>query len=200
MISIIKKIIIFFGNTKSRWYNKLLFKHKKVSFLEFPRIYGKILIRSQGNIWFGKGVSINSGPNANPRGGDTRMVIIVGKSANLKIGNGTGISNSTIICQEQITIGDDVKIGGGVKIYDTDFHSLDAANRSVKEKDIPKTKPVVIGNNSFIGAHSIILKGVSIGENSIIGAGSVVAKSIPPREIWAGNPARFIKKTSKDSI
>ena len=46
----------------------------------------------------------------------------------------------------------------------------------------------------FIGANSIILKGVTIGERSIIGAGSVVTKNIPDDEIWAGNPAKFIRK------
>lgn len=56
------------------------------------------------------------------------------------------------------------------------------------------TKPVSIGNGAFIGAHSIILKGVSIGEKSIVGAGSVVTKGIPDGEVWAGNPAQFIRK------
>ena len=53
---------------------------------------------------------------------------------------------------------------------------------------------VKIGNNVFIGAHSIIAKSVNIGDNVIIGAGSVVTKDIPSNEIWAGVPARFIKK------
>lgn len=57
-----------------------------------------------------------------------------------------------------------------------------------------KCAPVVIGDNVFIGAKCIILKGVTIGENSIVGAGSVVTKSIPANEIWAGNPAKFIRK------
>jgi acetyltransferase-like isoleucine patch superfamily enzyme len=54
-------------------------------------------------------------------------------------------------------------------------------------------KPVIIEDNVFIGAHSTILKGVTIGQNSIIGACSVVTKNIPQNEIWAGNPARFLK-------
>lgn len=52
---------------------------------------------------------------------------------------------------------------------------------------------MTIKDNAFIGAHSIILKGVTIGEKSIIGAGSVVARDVPDGEIWAGNPAKFIK-------
>lgn len=53
---------------------------------------------------------------------------------------------------------------------------------------------MVINDNVFIGARCIILKGVTIGSKSIIGAGSVVTKNIPEGEIWAGNPAKFIKK------
>ena len=51
-----------------------------------------------------------------------------------------------------------------------------------------------IGKNVYIGCHTIICKPITIGENAIIGAGSVVTKNIPANEIWAGNPARFIRK------
>ena len=57
-----------------------------------------------------------------------------------------------------------------------------------------KVAPVIIKDNAFIGAGSIILKGTIIGMNSIVAAGSVVTKSIPDNEIWGGNPAKFIKK------
>lgn len=53
---------------------------------------------------------------------------------------------------------------------------------------------VVIKKGAYIGANTVICKPVTIGEGAIIGASSVVTKDIPPFEIWAGNPARFIKK------
>jgi acetyltransferase-like isoleucine patch superfamily enzyme len=53
---------------------------------------------------------------------------------------------------------------------------------------------VRIEDGAFIGTNAIILKGVTVGAESVIAAGAVVAKSIPPGEIWGGNPARFIKK------
>ena len=56
------------------------------------------------------------------------------------------------------------------------------------------TAPIVIGNDVFVGANSIILKGVTIGDRAIIGAGSIVTKDIPKDEVWAGNPAKFIRK------
>lgn len=49
-------------------------------------------------------------------------------------------------------------------------------------------------NNVFLGANTIITKSVTIGDNVIVGAGSIVTKDIPSNEIWAGVPARFIKK------
>ena len=56
-----------------------------------------------------------------------------------------------------------------------------------------KTAPIRIGNHVFIGARCIIGKGITIGEKSIVAAGSVVTKNIPPKEMWGGNPAKFIK-------
>lgn len=53
---------------------------------------------------------------------------------------------------------------------------------------------VLIGKNAFIGCNSVICNSVTIGENAVVGAGSIVNKDIPPQEIWAGNPAKFIKK------
>ena len=53
---------------------------------------------------------------------------------------------------------------------------------------------VHIGKNLFLGMNTLIVKPIHIGDNSIIGAGSVVTKDIPENEVWAGNPARFIKK------
>ena len=97
-----------------------------------------------------------------------------------------------------MTIGSRTLIGGGTKIYDTDFHSLDHRQRGDYGRETAVTKPVRIGEDVFIGAHSIILKGVTIGDRSIVGAGSVVTKAIPADEVWAGNPARCIRRISEN--
>jgi acetyltransferase-like isoleucine patch superfamily enzyme len=55
---------------------------------------------------------------------------------------------------------------------------------------------VTVGDNCWIAANCVILPGVTIGDNSIIGAGSVVNKAVPANEVWAGVPARFIKKVA----
>lgn len=147
----------------------------------------------------GENFSINNGIKGNPIGCYERCTFFVDKGAVLTIGDNVGISQTALICHKSISIGDNVKIGGGVCIYDTDFHSLDSEIRRSK-KDIKHRveKPVIIHDNVFIGAKSIILKGVEIGENSIIGAGSVVTKSVPANQIWAGNPAHFIRNLTKN--
>ena len=70
---------------------------------------------------------------------------------------------------------------------------LDIPHKHFETKGVPYISTVKIKNNVFIGAKYIILKGVTIGENSVVGAGSVVTKSIPANQIWAGNPAKFIR-------
>ena len=62
-----------------------------------------------------------------------------------------------------------------------------------------KMKPVLIGENCFIGMNSIVLKGTTIGKNSIVGAGSVVCGKFPENVVIAGNPARIIKYRGIDS-
>lgn len=152
-----------------------------------------LYIGSGGKAELRENVSVNSGLKWNPIGGDTKMIIRVYDNAELKVGNRVGISNACIVAKEKVTIGDNVLIGGSCKIYDTDFHSLNyIERRNKKEKVI--NKGVRIEDDVFVGAHSIILKGTVIGARSIIGAGSVVSGIIPSDEIWAGNPAKFIRK------
>lgn len=136
----------------------------------------------------------NSGKNMNPIGGDTKMRLITTVGGEIRIGNNVGISNSTLYCCTKISIGDYVYIGGDCKIWDTDFHSLDPIERKHLGDNHVISKPIIFEDYVFLGSGSIVLKGITIGKNSIIGAGSVVTKNIPENEIWAGNPAKFVKR------
>lgn len=81
-------------------------------------------------------------------------------------------------------------------IMDFNFHSTDWHNRLDRKEDVNNRRnaPIKIGDVVFIGARSIICKGVTIGDHSMIAAGSVVVKYVPANEVWGGNPAKFIKK------
>lgn len=109
----------------------------------------------------------------------------------LQIGNNVGISGSTINVKNKVVIGDNVLIGSGCLISDTDSHPLNWKDRA--EKKEAARAAIVINRNAFIGARSIILKGVEIGEGAVVGAGSVVTKDIPPFTVACGNPARVVK-------
>ena len=174
--------------------NRFLFFRKRVECHSFPRINGRVCIKGHGRLVLGEKVMFNSSMGSNPIGGDTKLILDLGSNGILLFGDNTVKSNAAIIAHNKVHIGKNVKIGGSVKIYDTDFHSLDPIKRADTKPDVPTKKEVFIEDNAFIGAHSIILKGVLIGENAIIGAGSVVTKNVPKNEIWGGNPAKLINK------
>ena len=153
-----------------------------------------IMVARRGRMSIGKNFRMNNGLRANPIGCPQKCTFFVHTDCDITIGDNVGISQTALISHCSITIGDNVKIGGGTSIYTTDFHSLDPIIRaSDEDQKYRRCAPVVIGDNVFIGAKCIILKGVTIGENSIIGAGSVVTKNVPANQIWAGNPAKFIR-------
>lgn len=64
-----------------------------------------------------------------------------------------------------------------------------------KRKDLITWQKIKIGNNVFIGCNAIIMPGITIGDDVVVGAGSIVTKDIPSGEVWAGNPAKYIKTT-----
>ncbi|WP_158712728.1 acyltransferase [Parabacteroides pacaensis] len=111
----------------------------------------------------------------------------------IEIGNNVGISiRSFISGGGGVSIGDNVLIGPNVNIF--------SANHNYKAPNIPinkqghTLKKVIIKNNVWIGSNSIILPGVTIHENVVIGAGSVVSKDCESNSLYAGNPAKLIKK------
>ena len=100
--------------------------------------------------------------------------------------------NCVVLDTMKITIGNNVFFGPGVHIY-TATHPLDALER----RTIEFSKPVVIGNDCWIGGNSVICPGVTIGNGCVIGAGSVVTKNIPDNSLAVGNPAKVIRELNK---
>lgn len=174
-------------------------KRVQLSDRDTIRFSGKTLLSiSEGAcVKIGRNVVINSSYHTiNP----SLTKITVAKDGELTIGDNSGLSSSVIICKKSVTLGDNVNIGAGCLILDTNMHSTDWRIRADRNIDIPENAqkaPVVIEDNVFIGARSIICKGVIIGRSSMIAAGSVVVKDIPANCIAGGNPCKVIKYLDK---
>lgn len=190
----IKRLIKIMVQLPNDIYNIIIFKYRHVNYGNNLKITGRIFCVSNGcnRIIIENNVHINSSRRSNPIGGDTKTILFAKENGTIRIGNNVGISNCTLVAHEKIVIEDNVLLGGSVKIYDTDFHWVDYEAR-MNQKDA-KTAPVIVKSGAFIGGHSIILKGVTIGQKSVIGAGSIVTRNVPDCEIWAGNPAKFVRK------
>jgi acetyltransferase-like isoleucine patch superfamily enzyme len=111
---------------------------------------------------------------------------------NIEIGNKVAINRgcefyTSFHLGKKIVIGNNVVISPNVKFY--------GAAQEYRQKSMPDTADdIIIEDDCWICANSIILQGVTIGKGSVIGAGSVVTKNIPPYSVAVGNPARIIKE------
>lgn len=162
---------------------------------------GKVLIKSQekSTITIGDNFKLNSRRESNLVGVTNIASFQVIKGGRISIGNNCGFTSTVLSSRTLIKIGNYVKIGGNVRIFDHDYHSLNYLNRRNSRLDgnDVRTKQVIIDDDVFIGTNATILKGVHIGAGSIIGAGSVVSlKNIPPDSIVAGNPAKIINRNN----
>lgn len=121
-------------------------------------------VKIHGNIYFGSGVNV-----------------CIGNYSNISVGS--WISSDTVI-------GSDVMMGPYAFIISAS-HSTANLQVPMRLQGMQKARPVIIGDDVWIGAHVIILPGVNIGSHSIIAAGSVVTKSFPSYSLIAGNPAQL---------
>jgi len=157
-----------------------LLKQATITFASPPMIEGYWpKIANAGTMTFGNRCIFSSAR--------MRHLISAGKNAVLEIGHHAFLNDGVNICATQsITIGNFVKIADMVSIFDSDFHPV-APDQPVRQK------PVIIGDNVWIGANSIILAGVRIGNHAVIAANSVVNTDVPAKSVVAGTPARLVK-------
>lgn len=156
---------------------------KKCKFTGIPIL--RPLPGSRINI--GDNCSFNSSRNSNLIGIDRKCYVsTLSKQATIIIENYCGFSGTVIAAHTEIIIKRNTKCGANTLITDTDWHLDD--NRA------GEPKPVIIGENVWLGEGVKVLKGVTIGDNTVIGAGSIVTKSIPSNVIAAGNPCKVIKQ------
>lgn len=161
---------------------------------------GKTVLRTRGcDFSVGKHVVFNSDWRVNLVGLMSPTIIDNRRGGKIVIGDDCGFSSVIINSSRSITIGNRVLIGGNVRIFDHDFHSIDYRDRGTGRDWInTRSNEIVIGDDVFIGTNAIILKGTHIGDRSIISAGSVVfGLQIPPDSFVKGNPATILKRRNE---
>jgi acetyltransferase-like isoleucine patch superfamily enzyme len=113
----------------------------------------------------------------------------------LRIGNNTGFGHECAFSiGKEIRIGSYCRFASNIAIFDSSGHPSDPVARKLgappNHEDV---RPVIIGDNVWVGTGVIIYPGVNIGDNSIVSAGSVVMGNVPANTVVAGNPARMIR-------
>lgn len=126
-------------------------------------------------------------------GDNTKLGAFVEIQKGAAIGKNCKISSHTFIC-EGVTVQDNVFIGHNVTFINDKYPRATRADGSLQTEEDWSVVPTLVESGASIGSSVSILCGVTIGAGAMIGAGSVVTKDIPPGEIWAGNPARFVRK------
>lgn len=146
------------------------------------------------NCTFGKNVNIHPYTNiyGSHIGDNTKVGPFVEIQKNTVIGKNCKIQSHSFIC-EGVEIEDNVFIGHGVIFCNDKMPESINSNGDLKSGNDWVLEKVKIKNGASIGSNATILCGLTIGSNSLIGAGSVVTKNIPNNQIWAGNPAKFLK-------
>ena len=134
------------------------------------------------------GVKVGTNTNIHP-------TVLIREPQNIEIGNNCYFNHNTILNgghdKAKLIIGNKVQTGPNVCFYCAN-HNFDNKEIPIKEQGYWEAD-IVIDDDVWIGANSVITSGVKIGKGAIIGAGSIVTKDIPPYSIAAGNPAKVIK-------
>lgn len=128
-------------------------------------------------------------------GDRSRIGCFVEIQKNAVIGKDCKVSSHTFIC-EGVTIGDGVFVGHNVTFINDRYPRATNPGGSLQTEADWAVIPTHVGDGASLGSSVTVLCGVRIGAGAVVGAGSVVTKSIPDGEIWAGNPARFMRKAA----
>ena len=170
-----KKVRIFYPNNLQVGYNTIIEDGAEINCL------------SQQEIKLGNRVTIGKYAIIRPSniyGGPIGEGLTMGDNSNIGPYNYIG-------CSGKITIGNNVMLAPRVSIY-AENHVFDHPEILIRDQGVEK-KEVIIEDDCWIAANSILLAGVTIGKGSVVAAGSVVTENVPPYSVVAGVPAKFIK-------
>ena len=170
-----KKVRIFYPNNLQVGYNTIIEDGAEINCL------------SQQGIKLGNRVTIGKYAIIRPSniyGGSIGEGLTMGDNSNIGPYNYIG-------CSGKITIGNNVMLAPRVSIY-AENHVFDHPEILIRDQGVEK-KEVIIEDDCWIAANSILLAGVTIGKGSVVAAGSVVTENVPPYSVVAGVPAKFIK-------
>lgn len=109
----------------------------------------------------------------------------------ISLGNRSGIGDNCYF-QGRVTLGDDVMMAPKVSFI-ADTHVYEDISLPMNQQGM-QSKPIIVGNDVWIGYGAIILAGVHIGDGAVIGAGAVVTKDVQAYSVVGGVPAKVIKK------
>lgn len=162
-------------------------------------IKGKPLIdiRRGSYLYLGEGVTLNSKNRGYHINMHSPVKLFADRpGAQIRIGDKTRIHGTCIHAYQSIEIGSKCLIAANCQIFDGNGHDISFPDVENRINTRGATKPIVIEDNVWIGANSLVLPGVTIGQGSVISANSVVTKDVPPLVVAGGNPAIIIRDYS----
>jgi len=115
-----------------------------------------------------------------------------GDGRTLRVGHRAQIGGNSRI-DHDVTIGNDVLMGPDVVMI-SGGHAFETPDLPINQQGSIERRPIVIGNDVWIGTRVIVMPGVEIGDGAVIGAGSIVTKNIPPYSVAIGAPAKVIRR------
>ena len=170
-----KKVRIFYPNNLQVGYNTIIEDGAEINCLSLQGI------KLGNRVTIGKYAIIRP---SNIYGGPIGEGLTMGDNSNIGPYNYIG-------CSGKITIGNNVMLAPRVSIY-AENHVFDHPEILIRDQGVEK-KEVIIEDDCWIAANSILLAGVTIGKGSVVAAGSVVTENVPPYSVVAGVPAKWIK-------
>ena len=171
----------------SNFIGKFILSYRGIKMGKGYRFYGIPHFRRfpLSTIQIGKNCTFRSDHTSNLIGINHKCIISThDEVAKIIIGDNCGFSGTSIGAATEIRIGNNVLVGANAIITDFDWHS---------DRSNTQPQPVIIHDNVWIGVNTTVLKGVTIGQNSIIGANSLVVKDIPANVIAGGVPCKVLK-------